>query len=90
LERKNLISELGLSREHRGMNIQRISFVASEITKNRGVAICVPIERYANTGRILREGIEAYVILVEIHVATSIEVTTLRMHDQEVHGYLGL
>ncbi|MHC4138210.1 MAG: bifunctional sulfate adenylyltransferase/adenylylsulfate kinase, partial [Planctomycetota bacterium] len=32
--RKHLSSELGFSKEHRDINIQRIGFVASEITKN--------------------------------------------------------
>ena len=44
--RKNLSSELGFSKEHRDLNIQRIGFVASEITKNGGIAICAPIAPY--------------------------------------------
>ena len=44
--RKNLSSELGFSKEHRNINIRRIGFVASEITKNRGIAICAPIAPY--------------------------------------------
>ena len=38
--RRNLSSELNFSKEHRDINVRRIGFVASEITKNRGVAIC--------------------------------------------------
>ena len=49
LVRKNLSSELGFSREHRDLNIRRIGYVASEITKNGGVAICAPIAPYAAT-----------------------------------------
>jgi len=71
--RKNLSSELGFSKEHRDLNIQRIGFVASEITKNGGIAICAPIAPYANTRRSVRELIESYGAFVEIHVATSIE-----------------
>src|SRR5262249_17246128 len=41
--RKNLSSELGFSKEHRDLNIRRIGYVASEITKNGGIAICAPI-----------------------------------------------
>ena len=41
--RKTLSSELGFSKEHRDLNIQRIGYVASEITKNGGIAICAPI-----------------------------------------------
>ncbi|MEL6169104.1 MAG: bifunctional sulfate adenylyltransferase/adenylylsulfate kinase [Pseudomonadota bacterium] len=71
--RKNLSSELGFSKEHRDLNIQRIGFVASEITKNGGIAICAPIAPYATTRRSVREGIEQYGAFVEVHVATSIE-----------------
>ena len=44
--RKNLSSELGFSKEHRDLNIRRIGYVASEITKNGGIAICAPIAPY--------------------------------------------
>ena len=43
LVRKHLSSELGFSKEHRDINIRRIGYVASEITKNGGIAICAPI-----------------------------------------------
>ena len=46
LVRKHLSSELGFSKEHRDINIRRIGFVASEITKNGGIAICAPIAPY--------------------------------------------
>ena len=46
--RINLSSELGFSKEHRDLNIQRIGYVASEITKNGGIAICAPIAPYEN------------------------------------------
>ena len=71
--RKNLSSELGFSKEHRDLNIRRIGFVASEITKNGGIAICAPIAPYATTRRSVREDIEQYGAFLEIHVATSIE-----------------
>ncbi len=71
--RKNLSSELGFSKEHRDLNIRRIGFVASEITKNGGIAICAPIAPYAITRRAVREDIEAFGAFVEIHVATSLE-----------------
>ncbi|KIQ70206.1 ATP sulfurylase (sulfate adenylyltransferase) [Wenxinia marina DSM 24838] len=56
--RKNLSSELGFSREHRDLNIRRIGFVAAEITKNGGIAICAPIAPYAATRRAVREEVE--------------------------------
>jgi len=71
--RKNLSSELGFSKEHRDLNIRRIGYVASEITKNGGIAICAPIAPYATTRRAVREEIEHFGAFVEVHVATSIE-----------------
>ena len=71
--RKNLSSELGFSKEHRDLNIRRIGYVASEITKNGGIAICAPIAPYATTRRAVREDIEAFGAFCEVHVATSIE-----------------
>ena len=44
--RTHLSSELGFSKEHRSLNVRRIGFVASEITKNGGIAICAPIAPY--------------------------------------------
>ncbi|SHI92586.1 sulfate adenylyltransferase [Palleronia salina] len=71
--RKNLSSELGFSKEHRDLNIRRIGYVASEITKNGGIAICAPIAPYSATRRAVREDIEAFGAFVEVHVATSLE-----------------
>ncbi|MDG2402604.1 MAG: bifunctional sulfate adenylyltransferase/adenylylsulfate kinase [Amylibacter sp.] len=71
--RKNLSSELGFSKEHRDLNIRRIGYVASEITKNGGIAICAPIAPYASTRDAIREDIEKFGAFIEIHVATSIE-----------------
>ncbi|MFB2531269.1 bifunctional sulfate adenylyltransferase/adenylylsulfate kinase [Paracoccus sp. p4-l81] len=71
--RKHLSSELGFSKEHRDINIKRIGYVASEITKNGGIALCAPIAPYTATRRAVREMVEAYGAFVEVHVATSIE-----------------
>jgi sulfate adenylyltransferase len=71
--RKHLSSELGFSKEHRDLNIKRIGYVASEITKNGGIAICAPIAPYTATRRAVREMVEAYGAFVETHVATSLE-----------------
>ncbi|MBV1863963.1 MAG: bifunctional sulfate adenylyltransferase/adenylylsulfate kinase [Rhodobacteraceae bacterium] len=73
LVRKNLSSELGFSKEHRDLNIRRIGYVASEITKNGGIAICAPIAPYATTRRAVREDIAQFGAFIEVHVATSIE-----------------
>lgn len=71
--RKHLSSELGFSKEHRDINIKRIGYVASEITKNGGIAICAPIAPYGATRRAVREMIEQYGAFIEVHVATSVE-----------------
>jgi sulfate adenylyltransferase len=68
--RKHLSSELGFSKEHRNINILRIGFVASEITKNGGIAICAPIAPYAATRLEVREMIEPFGGFVEVHIAT--------------------
>jgi len=78
LVRKNLSSELGFSREHRDINILRIGYVASEITKNGGVAICAPIAPYAATRRKVRQAIEPVGGFVEVHLSTSLEVCEQR------------
>ncbi|MBI5235206.1 MAG: bifunctional sulfate adenylyltransferase/adenylylsulfate kinase [Deltaproteobacteria bacterium] len=74
LVRKNLSSELGFSREHRDLNIQRIGFVAAEISKNGGAAICAPIAPYAQTRKQVRETVARNGGFIEVHVSTPIEV----------------
>ncbi|MEW6427722.1 MAG: bifunctional sulfate adenylyltransferase/adenylylsulfate kinase [Thermodesulfobacteriota bacterium] len=76
--RKNLSSELTFSKEHRNLNITRIGFVASEITKNGGIAICAPIAPYPESRRAARQMVSRYGGFVEIHVATPIEVCEAR------------
>jgi sulfate adenylyltransferase len=78
LVRKHLSSELGFSREHRDINILRIGYVASEITRHGGVAICAPIAPYTATRRRVREMIEEFGAFIEIYVATPIEVCEQR------------
>jgi len=76
--RINLSSELGFSKEHRNINVRRIGYVASEITKNDGIAICAPIAPYTAMRRDVRELIERRGAFIEIHVATSLEVCESR------------
>jgi len=71
--RMNLSSELTFSKEHRDLNVKRIGYVASEITKNRGVAICAPIAPYETTRESVRSAIEEYGAFIEIHVATPLD-----------------
>jgi sulfate adenylyltransferase len=76
--RKHLSSELGFSKEHRDINIRRIGFVASEITKNGGIAICAPIAPYESVRRDVRAMIEPVGGFVLVHVATPLEVCEQR------------
>lgn len=76
--RLNLSSELGFSKEHRDLNIKRIGFVANEISKNYGIAICAPIAPYTKSRREVRELIEQHGTFIEIHVSTPLEVCESR------------
>ena len=76
--RKNLSSELGFSKEHRDLNILRIGYVASEITKNGGIAICAPIAPYDHTRRSVRATVEQLGGFVLVHIATPLEVCEQR------------
>jgi len=78
LVRKHLSSELGFSKEHRDINIRRIGYVASEITKNGGVAICAPIAPYTATRWHVRHMIEPLGGFFEVYVSTPIEVCEQR------------
>ncbi len=76
--RQNLSSELNFSKEHRDLNVTRIGFVASEITKNGGIALCAPIAPYEGPRVVNRELISRYGGYVEVHVATPLEVCEQR------------
>jgi len=76
--RKHLSSELGFSKEHRDINIRRIGWVASEITKNGGIAICAPIAPYEAVRHEVRSMIEPLGGFILVHVSTPIEVCESR------------
>jgi sulfate adenylyltransferase len=78
LVRKHLSSELGFSKEHRDINIRRIGYVASEITKNGGIAICAPIAPYDAVRKQVRDLIEPFGGFVLVHVATPVETCEQR------------
>ena len=78
LVRKNLSSELGFSKEHRDINIRRIGYVASEITKNGGIAICAPIAPYDATRKYVRSLIDPVGGFILVHISTSVEVCEQR------------
>ncbi|MFC1746817.1 bifunctional sulfate adenylyltransferase/adenylylsulfate kinase [Candidatus Neomarinimicrobiota bacterium] len=72
--RTHLSSELGFTREHRSLNVQRIGFVASEITKNGGVALCAPIAPYSSDRDVNRRLISDYGGYIEVFVNTPLSV----------------
>ena len=76
--RKHLSSELGFSKEHRDINIRRIGWVASEITKNGGIAICAPIAPYHSVRQEVRDMVEPSGGFVLVHVSTPLEVCEAR------------
>ena len=74
LVRKHLSSELGFSKEHRDLNIRRIGYVASEITKNRGIAICAPIAPYDGPRKEVRAMIDPVGGFLMVYLCPPIEV----------------
>ena len=76
--RKNLSSELGFSKQHRDINIRRIGFVASEITKNGGIAICAPIGPYDAIRKEVRSVVGQGGGFILAHVATPLDVCEQR------------
>ena len=78
LVRANLSSELGFSKQHRDLNIRRIGFVAAEITRAGGVAICAPIAPYNVVRREVREMVEPCGGFVLVHVSTPLDVCEIR------------
>jgi sulfate adenylyltransferase len=57
--RTHLSRGLGFSREDRDVNIRRIGWVAAEVTKHGGVAVCAPIAPYDETRKWVRGIVEA-------------------------------
>lgn len=84
--RTHLSSELGFSQEHRKLNVRRIGFVASEITKNGGIAICAPIAPYEADRRFNRELISPLGGFIEVYVDTSLTVC----EERDVKGLYAL
>jgi sulfate adenylyltransferase len=76
--RRHLSSELGFSKEHRDINIRRIGFVASEISKNGGIAICAPIAPYETVRKEVRDMIEPHSGFVLVYIATPLSVCEQR------------
>lgn len=77
--RRNLSSGLSFSREDRERNIERIAWVAAEVARHGGMAVCCPIAPFDRTRKLARqmaeEGGAAFVL---VHVDTPIEVCAQR------------
>jgi sulfate adenylyltransferase len=72
--RRNLSKGLTVSKEDRETNIRRIGWVAAEISRHHGIAICSPIAPYDETRQAVRRMVDdAGGIFVLVHVATPLE-----------------
>jgi len=72
--RRNLSAGLSFSKEDRETNIRRIGWVAAEISRHGGLAVCSPIAPFAATRADVREMVEdAGGAFFLIHVATPLE-----------------
>lgn len=76
--RSMLSSELGFSRPHRDLNVRRIGYVAAEITRHGGIALCAPIAPYAATRAAVRAMVEEFGCFLLVHVSTPLEVCEAR------------
>ncbi|WP_046468953.1 adenylyl-sulfate kinase [Allosalinactinospora lopnorensis] len=76
--RRMLSAGLTFSKADRDLNIRRIGYVASEITRHGGVAICAPIAPYAATRAEVRAMVEENGDFFLVHVATPLEVCEAR------------
>ena len=78
--RRHLSAGLTFSKADRETNIRRIGWVAAEIARHRGVALCSPIAPFDATRQLVRSMVEdAGGELVLVHVATPLEECERRM-----------
>lgn len=76
--RHNLSKGLGFSREDRNTNIARIGFVAAEVMKHRGIAICAAIAPFAQSRDANRALISERGNYVEVYVSTPLDTCVVR------------
>jgi len=74
LVRTLLSAGLTFSRADRDLNIARIGYVAAEIARHGGIAICAPIAPYAAARDRVRKMVSEVGDFLLIHVATPVEV----------------
>jgi sulfate adenylyltransferase len=78
LVRSLLSAGLTFSRADRDLNIARIGYVAAEVARHGGIAICAPIAPYAQARQRVREMVSQAGDFLLIHVATPVEVCEAR------------
>ena len=78
LVRQMLSAGLTFSRADRDLNVLRIGYVAAEIARHGGIAICAPIAPYAATRAQVREMVSETGEFLLIYVATPVEVCEAR------------
>jgi sulfate adenylyltransferase len=76
--RRILSSGLGFSRQDRDLNIVRIGYLAAEITKHRGIAICAAIAPYRAAREEVRRMVSSHGGFIEIYVSTPLEICEKR------------
>jgi sulfate adenylyltransferase len=76
--RRLLSSELGFDSADRDLNVRRIGFVAAEVARHGGLAVCAPIAPYARSRAAVRAMVEPVGDLVVVHVATPLGVCEQR------------
>lgn len=78
LVRALLSAGLTFSRADRDLNIARIGFVATEIARHGGIAICAPIAPYAQARRDVRRMVQEVGDFLLVYLATPAEVCEAR------------
>jgi len=78
LVRQLLSAGLTFSRADRDLNIARIGFVATEVARHGGIAICAPIAPYEAARARVRRMVSEVGDFLLIHVATPVEVCEAR------------
>ena len=78
LVRQLLSAGLTFSREDRDLNIARIGYVAAEVARHGGIAICAPIAPYAAARERVRNMVSEVGDFVLVHVSTPLEVCEAR------------
>jgi sulfate adenylyltransferase len=78
LVRRLLSAGLTFSREDRDLNIARIGYVATEVARHGGIAICAPIAPYAAARAAVRSMVSEVGDFVLVHVSTPLAVCEAR------------